>query len=234
MPAEPANPPVVEPPAPPVVSITPTPAPEPPAAKVEPEPVKSAPAQPKAIETPKVAPVKPEPPAPQPLAKASPAMLVETEHLPKKGPDAVGNQDELQSLFLTEEYLSVDRIVELCGALPGVNSCVLSHGASVIASHNVPDSIDLVSLSAHALEMLRAMRESSAKMGIGAVPAVTIHSEKGPITFFHRDDLCLLVLHKDRGFIPGVREKLQQVMDALGAANLPKPLPSSHPATLEG
>ncbi len=77
------------------------------------------------------------------------------------------------------------------------------HSASVIASHNVPDSIDLVSLSAHALEMLRAMRESSAKMGIGAVPAVTIHSEKGPITFFHQEDLCLLVLHKDVDSSPG-------------------------------
>lgn len=227
--AEPVKPPAIETPAP----VTPPPAPEPPAAKFEPfAPVPTP--EPAKIEPEKTAPLKPEPPKPQPLAKASPAVLVETEHLPKKGPDAVGNQDAIQSIFLTEEYLSVDRIVELCGALPGINSCVLSHGASVIASHNVPDSIDLVSLSAHALEMLRAMRESSAKMGIGAVPAVTIHSEKGPITFFHQEDLCLLVLHKDRGFIPGVREKLQQVMDALGSANLPKPLPSSHPATLEG
>lgn len=230
-PVEPVRPPASEtvpPPIPvipapePIAKTEQTPTPE----QVKPEPIEAEPA--------KGEPQKPEPPAPQPLAKASPAVLVETEHLPKKGPDAVGNQDEIQSIFLTEEYLSVDRIVELCVALPGINSCVLSHGASVIASQNVPDSIDLVSLSAHALEMLRAMRESSAKMGIGAVPAVTIHSEKGPITFFQKEDLCLLVLHKDRGFIPGVREKLQQVIDALNKANLPKPLPSSHPVTLEG
>ena len=229
-PVETAQPPVAEAPVPPPVSTTPPPATKQPMVEIEPSP-KPGPAK---AEQEKVESLKPEPPAPKPLAKASPAVLVETEHLPKKGPDAIGNQDEIQSIFLTEEYLSVDRVVELCGALPGINSCVLSHGASVIASHNVPDSIDLVSLSAHALEMLRSMRESSAKMGIGAVPAVTIHSEKGPITFFHQDDLCLLVLHKDRGFIPGVREKLQQVIDALGKANLPKPLPSSHPATLEG
>jgi hypothetical protein len=67
------------------------------------------------------------------------------------------------------------------------------------------------------------MRSSSAKMGIGAVPAVTVHSEKGPITFFHEDDLCLLVLHKDRGFVPGVREKLQQVVSELSQARLPAP-----------
>jgi hypothetical protein len=51
------------------------------------------------------------------------------------------------------------------------------------------------------------------------VPAVTIHAEKGPITFFHQDDLCLLVMHKDRGFVPGVREKLQKVVEHLAQLN---------------
>jgi predicted regulator of Ras-like GTPase activity (Roadblock/LC7/MglB family) len=144
------------------------------------------------------------------------AVLLETErsHAPSRRIEVV-DQDALQAVFMTEEMLSVDRVVELCGALPGIKSCILAHGAVVLASHNVPESIDLVSLSAHALEMLAAMRQSAARMGIGAVPAVTIHAEKGPITFFHQDDLCLLVMHKDRGFVPGVREKLQQVLEHL-------------------
>ena len=144
------------------------------------------------------------------------AVLVEAErsHVPSRKIEIV-DQDALQAVFLTEEMLSVDRVVELCGALPGIRSCVLAHGAAVLASYNVPESIDLVSLSAHALEMLAAMRQSAAQMGIGAVPAVTIHAEKGPITFFHQDDLCLLVMHKDRGFVPGVREKLQKVVEHL-------------------
>jgi predicted regulator of Ras-like GTPase activity (Roadblock/LC7/MglB family) len=146
------------------------------------------------------------------------AVLIKTEHLPKFEPKRaveIFDQDALQAVFMTEEILSVERVVELCGGLPGIKSCVLAHGAAVLASHNVPESIDLVSLSAHALEMLAAMRQSAARMGVGAVPAVTIHAEKGPITFFHQDELCLLVLHKDRGFIPGVREKLQKVVEHL-------------------
>jgi len=78
------------------------------------------------------------------------------------------------------------------------------------------------------------MRASSAKMGIGAVPAVTVHSEKGPITFFHQDDICLLVLHKDRGFIPGVREKLQGVVDELAKAKLPLRLGGGESKKLPG
>jgi len=169
---------------------------------------------------------------PAPAAHQSDAVLVETEHLPKsepKRPVEILDQDALQAVFMTEEILSVDRVVELCGGLPGIKSCVLAQGAAVLASHNVPESIDLVSLSAHALEMLAAMRQSAARMGVGAVPAVTIHAEKGPITFLHQDDLCLLVMHKDRGFVPGVREKLQLVVEHLSQANPALPAGTSRP-----
>lgn len=172
-----------------------------------------------------------EAPAPEPVTAVAPVepepVFVETEHLAKNERELsleIPNQEGIQSLFMTEESLSVDRVIELCGGLPGIKSCVLTRGAGVVSSHNVPDSIDLVSLSAHAIEMLRAMRESSAKMGVGSIPAVTIHSEKGPITFFNREDVCLLVLHADRGFIPGVREKLQNVVTELSKANIALPV----------
>jgi predicted regulator of Ras-like GTPase activity (Roadblock/LC7/MglB family) len=210
-PEAPVIPPSVTPP-----SEAAAPAPEPPPAAVKPSEPSPAPA----AEPPKPAPEPPKAPPAPPSSES--AVLVETEHVSKKDvPPEIPEQDSLQALFHTEEQLSVDRVLELCGNLPGIHSCVLSHGSDVIAAHNTPDSVDIVSLSAHALEMLKAMRASSAKMGIGAVPAVTVHSEKGPITFFHQEDLCLLVLHKDRAFIPGVREKLQFVMDELAKAKLP-------------
>jgi len=194
----------------------------------EPPPVVSGPAESEGVS-------KREEPPPATLQIMDPreteALLMETEHLPAaKAPAEIPEQDGLQAIFMTEEFLAVDRVVELCGGLPGIKSCVLAQGSTVLASNNVPDSIDLVSLSAHALEMLSGMRAASAKMGIGAVPAVTVHSEKGPITFFHHEDLCLFVLHKDRGFVPGVREKLQQVVEELTRANLPLPGSSARPA----
>lgn len=257
-PAAPAAPPPAEPrprvaipkPRPPSAPLMPPVAVRP---ETEPPPGVSAipasedPAPEAAAETeiPDAPPVPVEPPAPQepPAAAAeepapirpprTEAVLIETEHLPKTGSQArreIPDQDGLQAIFLTEETLGLDRVMELCGDLPGIRSCVLSHGTAVLASHKVPDSLDLVSLSAHAVEMLDAMRASSAKMGIGAVPAVTVHSAKGPITFFNQEDLCLLVLHKDRGFVPGVREKLQQVVEELSRANLPLPMPKTRPS----
>lgn len=159
-------------------------------------------------------------PPPKPLTQriAGDPVLV-TETLPTPDPQ-IEDQEPLQALFLTEEPLTVPRVVELCCTLPGITSCVLARGASVIAAHNVPVHVDIVSLSANATEMLRAMRESSARMGVGDVPAVTLHTEKGVISFFHSGELALLVFHKDRGFVPGVREKMATALGELSKARL--------------
>ncbi len=231
--------PVPLPPAVPASFIPPPPAPAAPEpAIIEPElPETPAPRigpdvlDPGMSEAPVPVPAAPEPKEPEP------AVLVRTGPRPGDDvhdPTAPSNQDELQALFLTEEFLSVDRVLELCGGFPGVNACVLAHGAAVVGAHNVPESFDLVSLSAHAVEMLNGMRQSAAKMGIGAVPAVTIHSEKGPITFFHESDFSLFVFHKDRMFVPGVREKLEQVVGALASSKLPRPVTSVRRRSLDG
>ncbi len=221
---------VPEPATPPEPKVTPEP-PRVPVAKLTPEPKAPAP-----IPVPPPVVLKEEVPAPvsasatlvpSPTPEKSEAIFVETEHFPQGGKDVpaeIPEQDSLQALFLTEDVLSVERVIELCNGLPGIKSCILTRSGSVVNARNVPDSIDLISLSANALEMFRALRGSCAKMGIGAVPAVTMHSQKGPITFFHEQDICLLVLHKDRGFVPGVREKLQMVVEELSKANLLLPV----------
>ena len=150
--------------------------------------------------------------------------ILRTEHYPAQTQNQeIVELEPLQALFLTEETMTVSRVIDLCGGLPGINSCVLANGSVVVASHNVPDGVDLVSMSAHAADMLRAMRDSSARMGVGTVPAVTLHTEKGVISFFHRDDLTMLVFHKDRGFVPGVREKMAAVLGELTKARLTLP-----------
>ena len=161
----------------------------------------------------------------EPAVPAEPVRMLRTEHFPSESQNQeIVEQEPLQALFLTEESMTVSRVIELCGGLPGINSCVLAHGSIVVASHNVPDGVDLVSMSAHAADMLKAMRDSSARMGVGTVPAVTLHTEKGVISFFNRDDLTMLVFHKDRGFVPGVREKMAAVLGELTKARLTLPV----------
>ncbi len=145
----------------------------------------------------------------------------------------MGNQDEIQSIFSprsTCRSTASSSCAEPCReSTPAYSPTALA--SSLRTMCRTPSTS--CHLSAHALEMLRAMRESSAKMGIGAVPAVTIHSEKGPITFFHQK-ICACSCCTRTGIHPGVREKLQQVIDALGKANLPKPLRRRIPRPSKG
>jgi hypothetical protein len=156
--------------------------------------------------------LKPLTPEPQPSNAASESEL----------PD----QHALQALFMTDENLSTGRVVELCGGLPGIQSCVLTSENQVVASHNIPEGLDIVSLSSNAAAMLRAMHDASAGMGIGEIPAVTLHTAKGPLSIFQKEHLAMLVFHGDRGFVPGVREKMTSALTELTRAALALPSPT--------
>ncbi|MFZ9919976.1 MAG: roadblock/LC7 domain-containing protein [Terrimicrobiaceae bacterium] len=146
-------------------------------------------------------------------------LVLETENPATDIPE----QDSLQALFLTDETLTVRRVVELCGDLPGIRSCVLTRDDAVIASHNVPENLDLLAMSSTASKMLAAMQESSSQLGIGSVPALTLHTERGPLSIVQNNRLTMLVVHADRGFIPGVREKLTAALGELSRAPLALP-----------
>jgi hypothetical protein len=68
------------------------------------------------------------------------------------------------------------------------------------------------------MKMLSQIRESSEGLGLGTVPTVTLHADQGTLSFLHNGELCLLVLHADRGFVPGVRERLQEMLCHLNSA----------------
>lgn len=143
------------------------------------------------------------------------------------GDEILPEQDALQSLFMTDEKLSTKRVVELCGELPGIKSCLLTSDDAFIASQNVPAGLDIASLSSKATAMARAMHEASADMGIGEIPALTLHTEKGPISVFQNESHTMLVFHADRGFIPGVREKVTLALGGVARSRLCLPPPKN-------
>ena len=143
--------------------------------------------------------------------------------------DKLADPSPLQALFMTEETLTLESVISKAGQLPGLNACVLAHGDQVLCTSNATPGVDLRTLSTQAMTMLAQIRETSANMGLGAVPAVTLHAEHGALSFLHNGELCLLVLHGDRGFVPGVRERLQQMLGHLAEAKPALPAPGIEP-----
>ena len=160
-----------------------------------------------------------------PLSASSSKPLTTVAHSsPAHLPD--DTQEAIQSLFLTEDPIDLPKVAALCGSLPGIESCVLAHQDRVLCSHNAPDGMDLVSLSSNASTMLRSMQNASDKMGIGDIPAVTLHTPRGPLSILQQERLTLIVLHGKRGFIPGVREKMTATLLELNRSQLQLPASS--------
>jgi hypothetical protein len=82
-------------------------------------------------------------------------------------------------------------------------------------------------MSATASRMLEAMSESADQLGIGEVPALTLHTSSGPLSVVRQGALSMLVVHDNRGFIPGVREKLTAALGEMARTPLALPRPAS-------
>ncbi|MEO6053620.1 MAG: hypothetical protein ABIP97_06375 [Chthoniobacterales bacterium] len=148
------------------------------------------------------------------------APVSEKSLLERRAKEEIPHQEALQTLFMTDEPLTIGRTIELCSALPGIRSCILARRSGIVLSANVPASVDITALGTNAMATLLHMQDGFQEVGVGPIPAMTLYSEKGPISVLRYEDLYFLVLHKNHGFAPGVRERLQDVMKCLGDANL--------------
>ena len=142
--------------------------------------------------------------------------------MPTLPPEALASQAALQALFMTEESLTVQGVVSRAAALPGLRACVLARGDMVLCTSDSPAGYELRTLSGQAMTLLTGIRASSVGMGLGTVPAVTLHADGGALSILQEGNLCLLVMHAGRGFLPGVRERLQELIHHLpGTLALP-------------
>jgi len=162
--------------------------------------------------------------APEVIKDSVPTEVPEYSPQPSVDPSAIEavssapaseGEEKLQALWLSDHVMDVQEILSRCSDLPGISTCILTRGTDVLATSRVPAGFDIVALTAHATEMIDGMRAAASRMGLGDVAAVTIHSDKGPVSVFHSGDLALLTLHADRGFTPGVRERLASTLDIL-------------------
>jgi hypothetical protein len=136
---------------------------------------------------------------------------------------AVENDSKrLQAIFLTDEPLDLVRTVQNVGGLPGLRSCLLStvDGLKLAGSFGEPGQEkailtllpELFDWTGSKLEALQA----------GALETITFYYGLHQLSTFVQGKLCLTVVHDDRPFKPGVREKVRAVLNELAALSAPE------------
>jgi hypothetical protein len=144
---------------------------------------------------------------------------------PKDEPPRIAVESDskkLQSIFLTDEPLDLVKTVQKVSGLPGLRSCLLStaDGVKLAGSFGEPGQEkailtvvpELFGWTGSRLEPLQA----------GALETITFYYGQHQLSTFVQEKLCLTVLHDNRPFKPGVREKIRAVLNELAALSAPE------------
>jgi predicted regulator of Ras-like GTPase activity (Roadblock/LC7/MglB family) len=123
----------------------------------------------------------------------------------------------LQSLFLTDEPLDLAKTIQKVAELPGLRACILSTTDGLKLAGGLEDPDQEKALSAFLPELFLHTRSNLEGLRAGALETITLSYRLHQWSTFVQGELCLTVLHDDRPFKPGVREKIQAVIGELSA-----------------
>jgi hypothetical protein len=147
---------------------------------------------------------------------------------PKEEPPRIsveGDSQRLQAIFLTDEPLDLAKTIRNVAELPGLRSCLLSTTEGLKLAGNLGDPGQEDAISTLLPELFRWVSSKLATPRAGTLETITLYYGLQQLSTFVQGKLCLTVLHDNRPFKPGVREKIQAVMNELATLSVSeKPL----------
>ncbi len=155
-------------------------------------------------------------PAPAPAAKAPAQGMPAIEFNFGESGDPV--RTTLRALFMTDEDLSTEEIVNRCGELSGLQACLIISSGGVVSSGKDSSCEEVANFTANAPRSYEYLTGLAQSMGIEGQGSFTLRTGATVRTFFIERGLCLAVLHGQAGFEPGVRDKL--ILTARSLADL--------------
>jgi hypothetical protein len=151
--------------------------------------------------------------APQPAAEES-SKLLGPASKPAK-PQRRRGLEQLQELFLTDDFLDAGQVAQLLRAFPKVRAALIMLDDGTVLGGELPETYrDGAAFSAPAL--MRAVREFGAALSSAEVSAFTLLADS-PISVFLEGRVCMLVVHEGRGLLPGMRDRFRDITKALDA-----------------
>ena len=131
---------------------------------------------------------------------------------------------------MTEDELDAKTIVKLVTQLPGIDGCTVMFGDGLKLAGNFPENGQAEGFSAMSPPFYKRTLNFTSELKLGELQGFTIYTDSGLLSFFMHDDICMSVRHAGRGFLPGVREKLEVVTRELAQMYSAAPPAASNPS----
>jgi hypothetical protein len=117
----------------------------------------------------------------------------------------------LQSVFLTNEELDLNKVVQKIGELPGINAALFFAADGSLQGE--PEKLGLTQSSVQLLSSLsHEIGQRVGGLGWGQIETVTLGWKLELVSVFTRDESGFVIRHEKRPFKPGVREKICLVL----------------------
>jgi hypothetical protein len=129
------------------------------------------------------------------------------------------DSEQLQALFMTDESLDLAKTISKVANLPGLRSCMLNTASGRKLAGDLSDPGKERAISALLPEVFEKIRSKIKELNAGALETITLCYGAEQLSTFMQGNLCLTVLHDNRPFKPGVREKVQAVISELATLN---------------
>jgi hypothetical protein len=121
------------------------------------------------------------------------------------------NFSALQSVFLTDEPLDLNKIVQKVGEFPGINSALFFAADGSLQGE--PEKLGLTQSTVQLLSSLaQEVGQRVENYGFGQIETVTLSWKRELVSVFTRGESGFVVRHEKRPFKPGVREKICLVL----------------------
>ena len=115
------------------------------------------------------------------------------------------------SVFLTDEALDLNKVVQKVGELPGVNSALFFAADGSLQGE--PEKLGLTQSSVQLLSSLsHEIGQRVGGLGLGQIETVTLGWRRELVSVFTRGESGFVIRHEKRPFKPGVREKICLVL----------------------
>lgn len=148
-----------------------------------------------------------------PIAAQSPVTeeMTVAEEKPAAEHKSAPDFSALQSVFLTDEELDLNKVVQKVGELPGVNSALFFAADGSLQGE--PEKLGLTQSSVHLLSTLsHEIGQRVGGLGLGQIETFTLGWKRELVSVFTRGESGFVVRHEKRPFKPGVREKICLVL----------------------
>jgi hypothetical protein len=161
---------------------------------------------------------------PEPLKVPTPAAPVAAIQEPEKpispaqvpqGVPKIVNLERLQSIFMTDESLDLAGVIEQIRKLPGLRESLLTDREGRTIAGELSGLEEPAAISKLLPLVFQEVDRQFAGLKFTPLETITFCCGHHQLSTFLRDKYSLTVLHDNRPFKPGVREKIQTVLSEI-------------------